>query len=669
MHRSLSHVRTRLALASLASVGAFSLSGCSSNAMPSVAGRTFVSEKAAHGVSYSVTNLNDSGSGSLRAAIVAANTAAGPGVASITFAVSGTVSLASALPEITANVKIDGTTAPGYAGNGPVVEIDAQRHAGLVFGRGAAGSSLSGIAMVDATGSGIVLNASGIRLNHDFVGLNLAGERAGNSGDGIFVSSKSSNNQIGENAKGVAGAVGNVISANGGNGVSVHGSSGNVIAANRIGTDITGATAIANGGNGIWITGGSQHNEIGGTRFVDSTGQVNNPTGSKGHVTPVFVVPPDGNLVSGNRENGILIDARSTNNTLNGNFVGTTADGDENIPNKGDGVRISAADDNSLVGCKFRNNPFVYYNVVSGNEGNGLEVSSANNIVVQGNFFGIGANNTDFVPNKGDGILVDGSSQGTVVGGVIPLGNVSAANGANGIEVKDTASGFTTFNTFGGLLAFKGRAPNANDGLLLTSTGGDQTVRTNVFSGNANNGIEIAGDASGVTVDPNIAGLTTTGSGKLPNGGDGVHIGGAAHDNVIGGDTRSVIPQNTFGGNHGYGIAIVDAAHDNQIINTDVGTNAVGTTGLGNDHGGILIGGSANHNTIGGVSTASKSKNLISANRGNGVTLKKGSSYTQVIDNWIGLNRFGKNTLPNSGRPIVVQPGSKHNTIKGNVTN
>ena len=91
---------------------------------------------------------------------------------------------------------------------------------------------------------------------------------------------------------------------------------------------------------------------------------------------------------------------------------------------------------------------------------------------------------------------MDGSSRNTQVGGVIPLGNVSAGNGQNGIEVTGTVSGFTTFNTFGGLLAFKGAAPNGNDGLLITSTGGSNLARTNVFSGNRNNGIELAGNAS-----------------------------------------------------------------------------------------------------------------------------------------------------------------------------
>ena len=73
------------------------------------------------------------------------------------------------------------------------------------------------------------------------------------------------------------------------------------------------------------------------------------------------------------------------------------------------------------------------------------------------------------VGNAGDGILVNGSSQNTTVGGVIPLGNVISGNTLNGIEVAGTASGFTTFNTFAGVAAFAGIAPNGNDGLLITT--------------------------------------------------------------------------------------------------------------------------------------------------------------------------------------------------------
>ena len=66
-------------------------------------------------------------------------------------------------------------------------------------------------------------------------------------------------------------------------------------------------------------------------------------------------------------QNGILIDTNSRNNVLNGNFVGTTADGDSKLGNALDGVAINGANDNALIGCTIVENPFVYYNVVSGN--------------------------------------------------------------------------------------------------------------------------------------------------------------------------------------------------------------------------------------------------------------------------------------------------------------
>ena len=171
-------------------------------------------------------------------------------------------------------------------------------------------------------------------------------------------------------------------------------------------------------------------------------------------------------------------------------------------------MAIGHASGTSLTGCKFVNNPFVYYNVISGNRGNGLVVDGASDTTVQGNFFGIGANNTTVVRNGLNGILVTGTSAKTQVGGVIPLGNVSAGNGRNGIAVTGGPAGHHVQH-LGGLLAFKGAAPNGRDGLLIASAGGNNLVRTNVFSGNTRNGIELAGRATGVTVDPDIAGLTT----------------------------------------------------------------------------------------------------------------------------------------------------------------
>jgi parallel beta-helix repeat protein len=622
---------------------------------------------------YTVTNLNDSGTGSLRAAITAADGASGT-PSTIVFSVSGTITLASDLPSITQNVTIDATSAPGAtAGGAPVVGIDFAGNSGLTFAAGSAGSSLLGVAVGGASGNGVTIESSNVTIAGDYVGLTTSGAANGNGGSGIFIASTSSGNTIGSNPTAASGVVSNVISGNAGNGIMIDGSSGNTLVNNYVGTDPTGTVAIANGGNGILVTGGATNNLIGGTADTDTaTGAVNNPTGAEGTVPAVIVTPPLGNLVSGNSGDGILINNGSANNVLSGNFVGTTASGDSALGNAGDGVAINDANNNSLIGCTALDNPFVYYNVVSGNGANGLHITNSNDTTVQANFFGIGANNATIVGNGLNGILVDGSSSNTQVGGVIPLGNVSAGNGQNGIEVADTASHFISFNTFGGLFAFGGAAPNGNDGILVTSTGGSNTLQTNVLSGNVNNGIEIGGNASGVTVDPNIAGLSTDGTSLLSGGGngnDGLEIDGTAHDNIIGGDQQSVIPENDFSGNGAYGVEITGAAFDNQVFSSNIGVDVVGDQAFGNGEGGVLISGNATDNTIGGtVAPGVRAADVISGNDGNGVTLGNATSDTTITNNIIGFGAQGVQPLLNSGLPI--DPGlSSGNTIADNNTN
>src|SRR5262245_30077 len=113
---------------------------------------------------FTVSNLNDAGIGSLRAAIEAAN--ADTGSAVIDFAVNGTITLASDLPAVTNGVAIDATTAPTHvSGGAPVVELNCNGHAGLVFAVGADNSQLRGLAVCDASGHGITLNAGSITLD------------------------------------------------------------------------------------------------------------------------------------------------------------------------------------------------------------------------------------------------------------------------------------------------------------------------------------------------------------------------------------------------------------------------------------------------------------------------------------------------------------------------
>ena len=401
----------------------------------------------------------------------------------------------------------------------------------------------------------------------------------------------------------------NVISGNGGNGIGIYGSNDNRIAMNNIGTDASGTLRRANAKNGILVTQGAARNLIGG----QSTGG-NDPTGK------VFVRPPQGNLISGNRANGVLINKGANQTLLSGNFVGTTASGNSALGNRLDGVAIDKANGNQLIGCTFQQSPFVFYNVLSGNGGNGLRVNNSNDTTVQANFLGVGANNATVVANGGDGLLVSGSSTNTQVGGVIPLGNVIAGNNRNGIEVRDKASGFTSFNTFAGIYAFAGAAPNRRDGILVTSSGGDNLIRTSIVSGNLGNGIELGGKATGVQVVDVAIGTDTAIQSAIPNQGDGIRISGHAHGNAIGGFKPSVIPQVTISSNQRYGIEFVGSAHDNVVYHTSIGTNTSGKVDLGNTLGGISLGSGTSSNTIGGLDAALQ--NTILFSHGNGVTLR-----------------------------------------------
>ena len=651
--------------------GGSSSSGSSSSTPPSVY--------------YIVSTLSDSGAGSLRDAITSVNGASSSQYSGISFSVAGVITLASSLPNITNKVLIDGSTAPGYNdGNTTTAPLVAVNFNGVGTGfnlnSGSASSGISALSIYGSTSNGVTLNASNITLLKNYIGLNLSGTAGGNTQNGIYISTASINNVIGSNPKSISGLYSNVISGNTQNGIQIYGSAGNKIQANAIGTNPAGTAAIGNQKHGIWVTYYAAENIIGGTAYINAaTGQTNNPTGNKGTVPIVSIAPPLGNLISGNTQNGVLIDSYSELTVLSGNFIGTNNVGTSALGNGIDGVNITNANNNQLIGCTFEDNPFIYYNVLSGNGRHGLYVYNSNAILIQANFFGAGANNASMVPNAVDGIHISGTSSGVQVGGVIPLGNVSAGNGRDGIRVAGTATGFTTFNTFGGLYAFQGAAPNGGNGITIDSTGLNNLIRTNVMSGNMGHGIELTANAAGVTVDPNVVGLNTEGTGVLTNppvtgfgnGGSGIKVSG--NNNNIGGYNGSVIPQNTFSGNARYGVEIAAGATGNYVFNASIGlaTTLVKGAGFGNGLGGILIAGTGNFvgPTPSTVTTSSPVTTYISANTGNGITFI-GSNNTATG------NYFGyaapftlASPLPNQACNTSVSIfGSFSNTVSANNT-
>ncbi len=146
---------------------------------------------------FTVTNLGNSGPGSLPQAIVLSN--ASRGADTIDFAVSGTIRAGrGSLPAITDPVTIDGTSAPGFSGT-PMVTVDFHGMRGLRFAPGSEGSTLSSLSLVRAGNAGVTLDASHITVQGNYIGVMADGQTvAGNRGDGIRINRTSHFDLIGQ---------------------------------------------------------------------------------------------------------------------------------------------------------------------------------------------------------------------------------------------------------------------------------------------------------------------------------------------------------------------------------------------------------------------------------------------------------------------------------------
>lgn len=443
----------------------------------------------------------------------------------------------------------------------------------------------------------------------------------------------------------------NVISSNGGNGINLSGSNGNVIAMNNIGTDVTGLEELGNSGNGILVTSKSANNLIGGEAVAG-----NDPTND------VFVRPPQGNLISGNAQNGVLINGKSTGNQLSGNYIGTDATGNSDLGNQLNGVMFDNADGNSLIGCSLVQDPFIYYNVIGGNVQNGLVVHNSDNTTIQANFFGMGADNDTAVGNGQNGVVISGNSSNTTMGGPIPLGNVVSANDENGIVLQDKVKNFVSFNSFVGIAAFteNDELGNGQDGFLITTTGGGINIRTNVISSNGDDGIEVSGKAKDVRIFENMIGTNTVGTTAIGNADNGIEVGGKAKDILIGGptDTFSIIPHNVISGNGNHGVEIHEKANNITVNASYVGTNVFGNASIGNAFAGILIAEGTKNNTIG--SSNEDLLTVVSGNGGHGIELR-GTTGNTIIGTYIGTDDHGEpQSMGNTLNGIFIQDSSKN---------
>jgi CSLREA domain-containing protein len=125
--------------------------------------------------------------------------------------------------------------------------------------------------------------------------------------------------------------------------------------------------------------------------------------------------------------------ASSVGNTVAGNFIGTNAAGTAPQANNGHGVFVLNSSGTNVGGTSAAER-----NVISGNTGDGVQISGANtnSIRVRGNFIGTDASGTVAVGNSGSGVAIVGANSNTVGGTAAGAGNLIAFNGGDGVSVS-----------------------------------------------------------------------------------------------------------------------------------------------------------------------------------------------------------------------------------------
>lgn len=360
-----------------------------------------------------------------------------------------------------------------------------------------------------------------------------------------------------------------------------------------------------------------------------------------------FAGTAKGLIINRFSDNGIVFQQPGAAlSAVQGCYIGTDATGMAAAPNRGNGV--VARGDNLIIGGTTP----AARNVISGNGLSGVLMTGYAQI--SGNYIGTNAAGTAAVGNGYYGIDIESNAE-PEIGGITPgSGNVISGNGASGIFVNSPNGSVRIQGNLIGTDAFgTGRAGNGaspyaphRDGITGGGgIGGDQPSARNVISGNYGAGVSINFLAS---LAGNYIGTDISGNSPLGNLGDGVVcLGGTSlGDSKVG---------NVISANGHDGVLVFEPAVCSFSAER-IGTNAAGTSRLGNAANGIE---SRGGHVVSGAATQPALRNVVSNNGGDGVLLWPSNvqnpiSPTQISGMYIGVDATGAIPMGNAMNGVEI---------------
>jgi CSLREA domain-containing protein len=304
--------------------------------------------------------------------------------------------------------------------------------------------------------------------------------------------------------------------------------------------------------------------------------------------------------------------------------------------------------------------------VITGFEGNGLFLRDGGNHLVEANFIGVDVTGTAAADNAGGGIVIDSTSSGNTIGGTAPgAGNVISGNVGDGIFIT-SADNVVEGNLIGTDASGTAAVPNGANGVEISSSsavdnrvGGSAAGAGNVVSGNTSTGVQVIGGTRGTVIEGNLIGADATGTVPLGNG-QGVLVKDASA--TVGG--MSPEAGNVISGNLGSGVTIdvpdVGPPADLAFVQGNlIGTDASGSGPLGNGGDGIFVAPDTHFVRIGDV-TDPEAANVIAHNGGRGVRVDS-PGQVQILANSI----FANGDLGIDRAPLGVTPNPPSDVLDG----
>lgn len=460
--------------------------------------------------------------------------------------------------------------------------------------------------------SGISIATAGNFIQFNYIGTSREGDAAISNWYGITLATGASASSVTDN----------VISGNG-EGIRVFGGVSNIIIQrNKIGTDVTGLIPLGNSAVGIRLNG--NNSIVGGT------------------IT-------DGNIIAANGD-GIFMDGNAFQNIIRGNFIGTDITGNVAMGNNR-GMYLFGADTNQIGGSLPDQR-----NLISANTTQGIfTAGQCLNNVIQGNYFGLGADGVSPLGNN-TGIQLSGATSGTQIGGIFGSESNFFSNNNTGLYLSMSGDSNVVVGNVFGLTINEDVAGNSS-GIWFTGSGSNLRIGgttpeyRNIFSGNTQFGIEVFGGSNSQIIG-NYFGTNFSGTAARANNRAIRYLGSGSSSNVF--------DNNLVSGNIS-GVELWNGPQFITITRNRIGIGADNVP-LPNSTGIRIQGSTTSQNLIGG---SALNANIIAGNTDNGILITGGAPANQILNNLVGI--LPDNTpAGNGGYGIDVQNGTIDMIIANN---